>query len=172
MKNVIFNLIIVVCILVGSIFIAPMKASTAMTNLKDYTKSIQEIKQVSKDIDGMKDKVSASRKQLQELRGNSAVDLEDADAIYKAVTSIDGVIEKSALLLRIDDGTTSVRAEYDENNKEVTSRADGIQITVKVKDVFLYIHNFEALKLPVESLNVVYPENKVIMTLNTKGGQI
>lgn len=172
MKNLIFNISIVICILVGSVFIAPMKASTSMANLKDYAQSIRKIKNVNEEIDGMKDKISTSRKELQELRGSSAVDLEDADAIYKAVTSINGVLEKSALLLRIDDGTTSVRAEYDENNKEVTSRADGIQITVKVKDIFLYIRDFEKLKLPVESLNVVYPENKVIMTLNTKGGQI
>lgn len=172
MKNVILNSIIVVSLIVAMLFIGPVKMSTAIDAYKDYTSTIKKINTVNDNIDGAKDKVSASRKKLQEIRGTSAVNLEDANALYDAITSLDGVEEKSALLLRIADGTTSVRAEYDENNKELVSRADGIQITVKVKDIYLYMRKFNSLKIPVESLNIVYPENRIIIILNTKGGQI
>lgn len=172
MKNVIFNGALVVAIVAAIIFVGPIKSSTAIDIYKDYFSSMKQINKVNDEIDGMKDQVSEARKKLQEVRGSSAVNLENADDIYKAVTSIEGVEEKSALLLRITDGTASVRAEYNENDKDTTARADGIQITVKVKDIFLYMPKFQELKLPVESLNVVYPENKIIMTLNTKGGQI
>lgn len=172
MKNVIFNSITVISLILVMAILGPFKLSTAFSEYKDYTSTMKKINSVNDDMDKAKDKISASRKKLQEIRGASAVDLEDANALYEAVTSLDGVEEKSALLLRIADGTTSVRADYDENNKDIAKRADGIQITVKVKDISLYMRKFNSLKIPVESLNIVYPENRIIVILNTKGGQL
>ena len=171
MKNVICRVIAITVMLLLIIFVGYFNLGTAKASFSKYFAAISEYNDINSRMDTITDDVSKVRSELDGLRGKNAVDLEDADAIYKAVTSIDGVTEKSAILLRIRDGNISKLEEYAENQPDVTGRADGIQITVKVKDVKMYMQELDRLKLPRLGLNVVHPDN-IIITYNTKGGQV
>ena len=171
MKNVTFKILVLILMLIVIAFFGVFNISTAKDSMIGYVKAINEYKSINSRMETIVDDVSKSRKELQDLRGPSAVDLEDADAIYKAVTSINGVSSHSAILLRIRDGNISKLEDYSPSKTDITQRADGIQITVKVKDVSAFLKELDKLQLPRLGLNVVHPDN-VIITFNTKGGQV
>lgn len=145
---------------------------SAIHNYTAYAKQVKHVKELKSEIENIKDETAKSRQELRNTRGDNAVDVEDVNALYNAVTKLPGVENKAAYLLRIKPDKIDVLSTYKPSDGEKNNKADGIQIIVVTKDVPKFLDALEKLKTPYITLDVVYIEGKVAITYNTKGGQI
>lgn len=172
MKNVVARLIVIGVMVCTLIFVGGFKLTSAISNYKDYGALAHKAKEINTKIEKSKDETAKARQALRQTRGDGAVDIEDVNALYKAVTSLPGVEHKLAYLLRINGNNIEVLNEYDAKAGDKNNKADGIQIIVVTKDIPKFLEELEKLKTPYVSLNIVYAEGKIAITYNTKGGQV
>ncbi|WP_394862067.1 hypothetical protein [Paraclostridium bifermentans] len=172
MKNIIARVIVIGIMLVCLFFVGVFKLPTAVGNYEDYFKLASQAKTLKTKMETTKDETAKARQALRQTRGDGAVDIEDVNALYTAVTKLPGVENKVAYLLRIKGEKVEVLGEYNASAGEKNNKADGIQIIVVTKNVPKFLEGLEKLKTPYERLNVVYYEGKVAITYNTKGGQV
>ena len=153
------------------LFVPTFKIVDGKNNVVTYINNIKENIDATNKSEEIEKSISETKEELVELRGADAVDMTDGAAIYDSVTSLPGVLEKGATLLQIKGGNVSEKGAYDGKNKALAKRADGIQIDVKVRDINAFLERFNALKIPTMSINVLYTDNRVILTFYTNGGR-
>ena len=171
-KGLIVKLVIIGGMVFAILFVDVLKVKTAWSNFKDYVGSVKKVESFNDEMENLVNETSKAKKKLSEIRGADAVDLEDVNALYNAVTSIDGVENHAGKLLRISGQEIKILDDYSKDNLEKNNKADGVQILVQVKDIQGFLKKLGELKTPYTSLNVIYPENKIVVTYNTKGGQL
>lgn len=159
--------ILVIAGMVVFLFIPGFSFSHAITNTKDYLSTRSQVSKLNKSIDSSESSISSLRKRIQENRGADAIDMEDPTAIYNFVTNIPGVSNVNAQILGINGDKYVSMGEF---KPDSSSNIDGIQIMVTVDDIDKFIGTLEQENMPFETLNVIYPEKKIIMRYNTKGG--
>lgn len=159
--------ILVIAGMVVFLFIPGFSFSHAITNTREYLTTRTDVAKLNNSIDSSEDQISALRKQIQHNRGTDAIDMENPTAIYNFVTNIPGVSNVNAQVLGINGDKYVSMGEFKPN---VLSNIDGIQIMVTVEDIDKFTEALEKQNIPFETLNVIYPEKKVIMRYNTKGG--
>lgn len=171
MKNIIARGLVIVG-MVGTLFVGGVfNMGSSKANLDEYKTTLDKMKALNTEYDGLVSETSKIRKKLQEVRGAEAPDLESVDALYKSVSTLAGVKEVNARLLRISADSAKEVAEYVEGDKR-NANADGIIMNITVDDIPKFLEELEKLKTPYYSLNVVYPGSEVVIRYNTKGGQV
>lgn len=171
-KGITIKLAIIGGILVAVLFVDALNVKTGLANFKEYVSSVNKVESFNEEMENLVNETSKAKKKLSEIRGAEAVDLEDVNALYNAVTSIEGVENHGGKLLRISGQEVKILDDYSKDNLNKNNKADGVQIIVQVKEIKGFLAKLGELKTPYTSLNVIYPENKVVVTYNTKGGQL
>lgn len=171
-KGIVIKLVIIGGMLVAVLFVDALKVKSGWTNFREYVSSVKKVESFNGEMENLVNETSKAKKKLSEIRGAEAVDLEDVNALYNAVTSIEGVENHAGKLLRISGQEIKILEDYSKDNLDKNNKADGVQIIVQVKEIKDFLAKLGELKTPYTSLNVIYPENKVVVTYNTKGGQL
>ncbi len=171
-RGLIFKVIVIGGMIFAVLFVDVLKVKSGLSNFKEYVSAVKKVESYNSEMENLVDETSKVKKKLSEIRGADAVDLEDVNALFNAVTSIEGVENSAAKLLRITGKELKILDDYSKDNPEKNNKADGVQIMIQVKDINAFIKKLGGLKTPYTSLNVIYPENKIVVTYNTKGGQL
>ena len=158
--------IVVIILLIIVLLIHGIGVKNAFINFRSYNKVRKDVKQLNNSLTSIDDRIETSRKKITEAQGDK-VNSDDVTSIYNAVKEI-GVTSIEAQILSISGEVIKTTSDYTEG-QDYTG-ADGIQIIVTVDNVDDYMNKLNELKLVYLSLNVVYPDKKVVMRFNTKGG--
>lgn len=157
----------IILVLGLSLFLIPsFKIKSAVVNLASYNNIRKDIKELNSSLGSIDGRIESNKKAINEAQGD-AVNSENVDALFKAVNDL-GVTSIEASILSINGSIIKTVSDYTEG-QDYTG-VDGIQIIVGVEDVDAYMEKLSGLKLTYESLNVVYPEKKIVIRFNTKGG--
>lgn len=159
--------ILVIAGMVVFLFIPGFSFSHAITNTREYLSTRSDVSKLNSSIDASEDNISALRKKIKDNRSAGSVDMEDPTAIYNFVTNLPGVSNVNAQILGINGDKYVSMGEF---KPDVSKNIDGIQIMVTVDDINKFTEDLEKQNIPFETLNVIYPEKKIIMRYNTKGG--
>lgn len=168
--------ILVIAGMVVFLFIPGFSFSHAITNTREYLITRSDVSKLNSSIDASEDNISALRKKIKDNRSADSVDMEDPTAIYNFVTNLPGVSNVNAQILGINGdkyvsmGEFKPNVSMGEDKPDVSKNIDGIQIMVTVDDINKFTEDLEKQNIPFETLNVIYPEKKIIMRYNTKGG--
>lgn len=153
--------------LAACLLVPVFRPTTAFQNTKAYIQLRKEVKELNGSISNIDNEIASERKKINELRGEG-VDAENPKDIYNVVTAIEGVKSIEAQIISINGN--NIRAVSEFNPEASNVQADGIQIALKVDDLNNFLTKLNELNIPYETINVIYPENKVVVRFNTKGG--
>lgn len=159
----------IIAILICAMIVPAFRPTTALSNLISYMNLRKDIVTSNNTLSTSNNTISALRKKINGARDNK-IDAEDANAVYTAAIGIAGVTSNETKVISINQDTTAIVSDFDP--KADNSKIDGIQITIYASDVKAYIVELSKLNLPYEVINAVYPENKVVIKFNTKGGLV
>ena len=159
----------IIAILLCAMVVPAFRPTTALSNLINYMNLRKEIVTEDNTLNTSNNTISSLRKKINGSRDNK-IDAEDANAVYKAAIDIAGITSKEAKVISINQDTTAIVGDFDPNADN--SKIDGIQLTIYASDIKAYITELSKLNLPYEVINAVYPENKVVIKFNTKGGLV
>lgn len=171
-KGLIVKLVIIGGMIFAVLFVDVLKVKSGWANFRNYVSSVKKVESFNSEMENLVNETSKAKKKLSEIRGADAVDLEDVNALYNAVVKLEGVENHAGKLLRISGQEIKILDDYSKDNLEKNNKADGVQIIVQVKEIQPFLTKLGELKTPYTSLNVIYPENKIVVTYNTKGGQL
>lgn len=171
-KNILIRIVAIGAMIGVMFFVDVLKINTATQSFKEYLGATKKVEQLNKENENLVNETSKTKKKLGEVRGADAVDLEDVNALYNAVTSIEGVESGSGKLLRISGEEVKILDDYSKEDLEKNNKADGVQIMIQVTDINVVLGKLGELKTPYTGLNVIYPEKKIVVTYNTRGGQL
>lgn len=159
----------IIVLILGCMLIPAFRPTTGLSNILRYNELRHGVEKSNSNLSTVDNSISALRKKINEYRGTT-VDAEDAKSVYTAVTSISGITAKEAKVITINQDTSAVSGDF--NPEADNTKIDGIQLTLHVSDITAFMTALSALNLPYEAINVVYPENKIIVKFNTKGGLV
>ena len=160
---------IIIGILIGVLFIPAFRPTTAISNLGTYIGLRKQIINANNTLSTSNNTIASLRKSINGARDNK-IDAEDANAVYKAVTSIGGITSSEIKVISINQDTTAIVGDFDP--KADNTKIDGIQVTIYSNDIKAYMTELSKLNLTYEVINAVYPENKLVIKFNTKGGLV
>ena len=160
--------IIAIVLVVGAMFIPAFKITTAIANTKDYISVRKDVKYLNGKVNGLQDQIVENRKAIKEARAKNLVDLEDANALYETVSKLSGVSKVDAMVVKLDGNTVTKVKDF--NPKENNSKIQGLRLVVTTKDLNKFLKDLNSLQTPYTTLNIIYPENKVVIIYNTQGG--
>ena len=160
---------IVVILIMGIIMIIPaFSIKQAIVNTREYRDVRNTIEKSNTEINKYQTGIDEGRKAIKDYRGANAVDLENANALYDAVKALPTVSNVEANIISINGNNIKVMGDF--NPKDANAKLPGIQLVVSVKDMNKFMQGLKELKTPYTTLNVIYPENKVVIRYNTQGG--
>ena len=161
--------LVIIVLIIGAMFIPAFRPTTALSNILRYSELRKSVSSTNKQLDTVDNSISALRKKVNELRGDS-VDAESANDVYEKVSAIGGITSIEAKVISINQDTSAVIGDFDP--KADNSKIDGLQVTIYVDNVDTFITELSKLSLPYEAINVVYTENKLVIKFNVKGGLV
>lgn len=163
------DIILAVILVVLLLFVPDLKLHSAVKGIGNYLDAVDKLESYDVTMNELIDETSKIRKSINDTRTNKDVDIQDIVSIYNNITSIKGIDKNvDASLIRLTSSVPKEIGTYDPENTSNVSNADGIKIILTVDDISSFLAEFEKLQIPAMSLNVVYPEKKIIIVVNTQ----
>ena len=163
------DLILIAVLVVLLIVVPDLKLNSAIKDVKNYLGAVNKLESYDSSMSNLVDETSKVRKELNSTRTNKDVDIQDIVSIYNGITALKGVDKNiDASLIRVTSSVPKEIGTYDPENTANVSNADGIKLTLNVEDIDSFLAEFEKLQIPTMSLNVIYPEKKVVIVVNTQ----
>lgn len=163
------DIILAILLVVLLLFIPDLRLHSAIKGVSNYLSAVSKLESYDVTMNELIDETSKIRENINDTRTNKDVDIQDIVSIYKNVTAIKGINDNiDASLVRLTSSVPKEISTYDPDNTSNVSNADGIKMILTVDDIEDFLAEYEKLQIPTMSLNVVYPEKKVIIVINTQ----
>lgn len=160
--------IVVIVLMLVAMIIPAFRPDTGIKNLKEFKHLRGQVETLNNKASDAQNQISIDRKAINEKKGDSNINLDNAKELSDKVSTLPGVDKATSEVIKFDGENITVVGPLSKDNTQGV--IPGVQITVTVKDINKFLAALKELDTPYLSVNIVYPENKVVVRYNTQGG--